>query len=163
MAGKRHQLDPQVPVSQLILRHGSDILTSPGMRLSATCMQHGTTSVRDHVLTVTALSLTLARDLHIPVDERALVRGALLHDYFLYDWHKPHPDNVLHGFTHPFTACRNATRDHRIGALERHMIRTHMFPMVPLLPRHREAWLLCIADKIVATRETARGLPHPHN
>jgi uncharacterized protein len=54
-------------------------------------------------------------------------------------------------------------RDHHIGALERHMIRTHMFPMVPLPPRHREAWLLCVADKIVATRETARGRTRPRS
>ena len=77
-------------------------------------------------------------------------------DYFLYDWHKPHPDNKLHGFTHPFTACRNAVRDHHIDHLEQHMIRTHMFPMVPLPPLHREAALLCFADKFVATRETIK-------
>ena len=144
-------------ISDIIFEHGSDILASPGMRLSDTFMQHGTTSVLLHSLRVTSLALALARNFSIAVDVHALTRGALLHDYFLYDWHKPHRDNVLHGFTHPFTACRNAVRDHAIGRLERHMIKTHMFPLVPLAPTGREAALLCLADKIVAARETAEG------
>ena len=146
----------EASVADIIDAYGSDILYSEGMRSSARFMQHGTTSVLAHSLAVTALALTIARDWQIAVDVRALTRGALLHDYFLYDWHKPHPDNKLHGFTHPFTACRNAVRDHHIDHLEQHMIRTHMFPMVPLPPLHREAALLCFADKFVATRETIK-------
>ncbi|MBP3892775.1 MAG: phosphohydrolase [Atopobiaceae bacterium] len=144
-------------IVDIIFEHGSDILASPGMQLSDTFMQHGTTSVLVHSLRVTSLALALARNFAIAVNVRALTRGALLHDYFLYDWHKPHRDNVLHGFTHPFTACRNAVRDHAIGKLEQHMIKTHMFPLVPLVPTGREAALLCLADKIIATRETAEG------
>ena len=34
----------------------------------------------------------------------------------------------------------------------------HMFPLVPLPPRHAEAWVLCLADKAVALRETLGGL-----
>ena len=44
-------------------------------------------------------------------DKGSLVRGALLHDYFLYDWHQPHKEYGLHGFTHPSTALRNAVQD----------------------------------------------------
>ena len=154
MQVQRRTISSDTQIVDIIYQHGSDILESPGMRLSDTFMQHGTTSVLLHSLRVTSLALALARNFEIPVDVRALTRGALLHDYFLYDWHKPHPDNVAHGFTHPFTACRNAVRDHAIGELEQHMIKTHMFPMVPLVPHRREAALLCLADKIVATRET---------
>lgn len=127
------------------------------MQMERRCIQHGSTTVLEHSVAVCALSLVTARDLHVPVDVRALVRGALLHDYFLYDWHRPdHPDNKAHGFTHPFTARRNATRDFAIGAHERAIISTHMFPLVPLPPLTREAWIVCLADTAIAGSETIR-------
>lgn len=144
--------------AQLIELHCADILASPGMRLARGCVQHGSTSVFEHSLAVTLLALSLAIWLRIPVDERALTRGTLLHDYFLYDWHGPHPDNQLHGFRHPFTACRNAIRDFDATPHEQAIIKTHMFPLVPLPPSSREAALTCLADKIVATRETVSGM-----
>ena len=54
--------------------------------------------------------------------ERELVRGALLHDYFLYDWHTRKSAKglkELHGFSHPETALRNAGRDYRLTPCER--------------------------------------------
>jgi uncharacterized protein len=100
----------------------------------------------------------MAQATRLPVDERALVRGALLHDYFLYDWHVSDPSHRLHGFTHPGTACRNAIRDFGIGPVEQNMVRHHMFPLTPAPPTCREAVILCLADKVVATRETAEGI-----
>ena len=49
--------------------------------------QHGSTSVYQHSINVAYLSLWLAGRLPLRTDRGALVRGALLHDYFLYDWH----------------------------------------------------------------------------
>ncbi|MCD8020363.1 MAG: HDIG domain-containing protein [Clostridiales bacterium] len=46
-------------------------------------MQHGTTSVYEHSLHVAETSLAAATFLHLQIDQQALVRGALLHDYFL--------------------------------------------------------------------------------
>ena len=94
--------------------------------------------------------------LRLRVDERALVRGALLHDYFLYDWHDPDPSHRWHGFFHPQTALKNAERDFSVGDTERDMIAHHMFPLVPRPPRCRESALLCLADKLCALRETLR-------
>ena len=44
--------------------------------------QHGSTSVYQHSINVAYLSLWLAGRLPLRTDRRALVRGALLHDYF---------------------------------------------------------------------------------
>lgn len=142
----------------LIREHCSDILTSPRMQVEARCIQHGSTTVLAHSAQVAAWSLAVARALHVPVNVRALARGALLHDYFGYDWHVPGPDNHLHGFTHPFIACRNAKRDFGVGALEQSIIRTHMFPLVPLPPTNREALLVCTIDTALALQETIAGL-----
>ena len=64
-------------------------------------VQHGGVTVYDHCLRVAAMSCRLARALDLDVDTDALVRGALLHDYFLYDWHEKDDSHRLHGFTHP--------------------------------------------------------------
>ena len=66
--------------------------------------QHGSTSVYSHSVQVAFFSLYLSRKLKLRVNERALIRGALLHDYFLYDWHDRDHGHSLHGFTHPGTA-----------------------------------------------------------
>ena len=142
-----------LPVVRL---HGQDILTSPGMRLQRQHMQHGRVSVFEHSLAVALMCVKLSRALRLRVNERALVRGALLHDYFLYDWHEPDPSHRWHGFFHPQTALKNAERDFSVGDTERDMIAHHMFPLVPRPPRCRESALLCLADKLCALRETLR-------
>lgn len=132
----------------------ADILAAPNMQLETQHIQHGNTTVLSHSAQVTAWSLIVARELNIPVDAQALTRGALLHDYFGYDWHVPGPENHLHGFTHPFIACRKALRDFNISSHEQSIIRTHMFPLVPLPPTSREALLVCLVDKTLALYET---------
>lgn len=74
-------------------------------------LQHGTVSVFDHSFAVACLGLYLVLALGLRVDRRALVRGALLHDFFLYDWHVRDPSHRLHGFTHPRRALANAGRN----------------------------------------------------
>ena len=118
-------------------------------------IQHGTVSVYDHCLSVAAESVRLARAMNIDVDIDSLVRGALLHDYFLYDWHdNPDGRHNVHGFTHPYTALRNAKNDLNLTKKESDIIVHHMFPLVPIPPHSREAWIVCMADKICATKET---------
>ena len=120
-------------------------------------MQHGSVSVYAHVYAVACASLGLADALErigVSCDRVSLVRGALLHDYFLYDWHMPGPKNRHHAVRHPFVALANAEEDFELSALERNIISRHMFPLVILPPTCREAWLVCIADKWCALRET---------
>ena len=123
-------------------------------------IQHGDVSVYVHVCSVARASLAAADALaHVGlrVDRSSLLRGALLHDYFLYDWHNPENGHRLHGFSHPYTACRNAEVDFDLTPRERNIIRHHMFPFVPVPPTCREAWIVCMADKWCALRETVAG------
>ena len=103
--------------------------------------QHGSTSVYQHSINVAYLSLWLAGRLPLRTDRRALVRGALLHDYFLYDWHKKDDGHRWHGFRHGKTAARNAKRDYRLTVLP---------------PKSKEGWMVCLADKWCAAEETVR-------
>ena len=119
-------------------------------------IMHGTTTVYDHCLAVAYFSLWLDKAFHLGSRRHDLLKGALLHDYFLYDWHEPGPSRRLHGFTHPSLACRNAVRDYHIDERTQNIIRRHMFPLVPVPPDSREAWLVCIADKTCALAETLK-------
>lgn len=124
-------------------------------------IQHGTMSVHAHVISVARASLAMAEQLErlgIRIDRASLIRGALLHDYFLYDWHDPDPSHRLHGFTHPFAALARAEEDFDdLTERERNIISRHMFPLVPIPPTCREAWLVCLADKACALHETIAG------
>ena len=143
----------------VVRRYGGDILGSQGMLLSQSFRQHGDVSVALHCFFAAVVCVRLARALALRVDTRALVRGTLLHDYFLYDWHDPDPSHRLHGFRHAGFALRNAGRDFSLGPIERNMIASHMFPMNLVLPRFRESLLLCLADKICSFCETFHLAP----
>lgn len=138
--------------------YGGDILSSDGMELEKLFLQHGAVTVFAHSFAVACLCLYLARILRLRVDRRALVRGALLHDYFLYDWHVPDPSHRLHGFSHPRRALENASRDFDLGPVERDAIARHMFPLTLKPPKYRESALVCAADKLCALCETVSAL-----
>ncbi len=125
-------------------------------------IQHGKISTYEHCLRVAVMSYRLNRFFRLRADERVLVRGAFLHDYFLYDWHDKSVKIgslreffKLHGFTHPDNAADNARRDFEIGEGEEHVIRSHMWPLTfRKPPRSKEAIIVCIADKLTSVTET---------
>lgn len=145
-------------IKKAVKELGEEILLSEGMAAEKGYLQHGLTSVYEHSFSVAVYCLKLSRMLSLDVDESSLVRGALLHDYFLYDWHVPDKSHRLHGFTHPQAALRNAERDFSLNHIERNMISSHMFPLGISLPIYRESIILCISDKICATGETAASV-----
>lgn len=137
----------------------SDILQSHKFRRTREHVQHGNMTVREHCMNVTRKSLFLSERLHIPVRKREMIRGALLHDYFLYDWHKPDPlhPHRLHGFFHPQRALRNAEREYVLTDVERNIICNHMWPLtLRSIPTCREAWIVTMADKWCSLLETMK-------
>ena len=48
---------------------------------------------------------------------------------------------------------RNAERDFALSEIERDIIEKHMFPVNIKPPRHKESYIVTIADKICALRE----------
>lgn len=119
-------------------------------------VQHGTTSLYQHCISVAYRSVVLAVALHANVDLRSMIRGALLHDYYLYDWHDKEARSKLHGFHHPRIAFENAQREFPLNSIESDIIRKHMFPLTPKPPKYRESWIICIADKLCSIQETLK-------
>lgn len=134
--------------------HGFDILNSKNMQLEKNFMQHGEMSCYKHSLFVAYISLCIAKKLHIKANERSLIRGALLHDYFLYDWHIPSLENRRHAFDHPRRAYENAKMDFDLTDCEKDIILKHMFPLTLHLPKYRESYIVLLADKYCAVYET---------
>lgn len=120
-------------------------------------MQHGSTTVYRHSVSVAYLSFLLAKRLHLKVDYRSLIRGALLHDYFLYDWHEKGENHRLHGFYHPKRALLNARKHFDLNEIEEDIIIKHMFPLTLPAPKYKESVIVCVVDKWVSTKETLAG------
>lgn len=123
-------------------------------------IQHGKTSCLWHSVAVAYYSVRLVQKLRIPCNIESLVIGALLHDYFLYDWHIPDKSHRLHGFTHPSKALLNAKRDWQLNHIEQDIIKKHMFPLTLVPPMCRESIIVCMIDKYCSIKEILEGDPY---
>ncbi len=151
---RRKYLNPKIK------EYGKEIIKSDNFKKMAEFKQHGDVSVLSHSLRVVERSLKFTEalsKLHIHFDEEAVVRGALLHDYFLYDWHEKSALHNLHGFRHAETALKNADKEYNLTPVEKDIIAKHMFPLNVKPPRCRESWLVSLADKYCSTGETLMG------
>ena len=151
MLENRQRISKKTSNQSAVAHNASDVLVSKGHKRCKKFIQHGNTNVRQHTTSVAYMAVAIARKTHLKYDYSALVRGALLHDYFLYDWHEPH--HGLHGYTHASKALENAAADFAISPIEADIIKKHMWPLNIKPPRYREAIIVTIADKICSTKE----------
>ena len=118
----------------------------------ASYVQHGTVDTLSHCRSVAEVSWWLARRLHLKVNRTSLLVGALLHDFYLYDWHGA---GWRHSYRHAECARRNAAAHFGIDERTQQVIRCHMWPIsITHVPRTREAVLVCLSDKYVSLHET---------
>ena len=142
-------------VIDIINKYGADIVESKLFEREKEHIQHGSTTTYTHSLCVTYISVWMAIRCRREVDMRTLVRGALLHDYFLYDWHEKNEYHNLHGFKHATISMNNARRDFGVDDKTAFVIYAHMFPLnLMRVPVTREARIVCMADKMCAGIET---------
>lgn len=145
-------------------KYSKNILTDAHMRSSERNTQHGSVSVFTHSVMVAQYAYRLNKLLNLGCNKKALIHGALLHDFFLYDWHKI-PKEIakegLHGFKHPVIAARNARAHFNVTPKEYGIIITHMWPLTfTRVPFNRESWLICGVDKYCSLLETLRIQPY---
>ena len=119
-------------------------------------IQHGKTSTFEHCVKVADISYKIDKRLSLKSDLKVLLTGALLHDFYLYDWHRyDNGTHRLHGFRHAKAASMNAEKIFHIDHRTSHVICSHMWPLnITKIPRSKEAWIVCAADKFVSIRET---------
>ncbi len=118
-------------------------------------IQHGNTSTLEHSINVSYLSYKLAKKLNY--DFISVARGALLHDFYLYDWHTNKSVQGIfkqHGFVHSKKALTNAQNYFKLNKLEKDIILKHMWPLtITLIPKYKESILVSIVDKGVSSKE----------
>ena len=134
-----------------------DILKNEKFKALKNYIQHGDTSIYRHVIQVSFYCYYKYCN-NPKIDMDSLLRGALLHDFFLYDWHAPKKKvgrKGLHGFTHPKAAIEKANQEFHLNKKEKNIIRSHMWPLTLFhIPLSKEAWIVCLNDKIVAIKES---------
>lgn len=141
-----------------------DLLASEPVQRMKLYVHHGNTTCYAHCVSVAYYSYQFAVETDAKVNLRSLVRGALLHDLFLYDWHEKnagHPQQ-FHGFQHPAIALRNAEKYFDIDFIQRDIIIHHMWPLTPVPPLTKEGYIVTMADKYCAVAERFCFMP-PHS
>ena len=107
-----------------------------------------------HCRSVAVMSFLLAQRLGWRIDEAALARGAMLHDFHLYSFRGSRVNVFDHAFGHPRRALENAERLFPLSGKEKNIIVSHMWPLTLFTPpRSKEAFLVTLADKLCALRE----------
>ena len=142
-----------------IRKYGGDILRSDNFKSSAKNIQHSNVSVMKHSMKVAYASMWITKKLRLKCNKEDLVRGALLHDYFLYDWHDDDHRGLknLHGFYHPGVALKNAMAEYTLTDRQKNIISSHMWPLtLRHIPKCKEAWVVTAADKYVSNMESLR-------
>lgn len=109
-------------------------------------IQHRDLNCLEHSVFVSYKSYQICKKLRC--DEVAAARGALLHDFFLYDWHEERHSDKLHGFAHPEIALENAESHFELSAVEKDIILKHMWPLtLNKIPKYKESLVVSIIDK----------------
>lgn len=127
-----------------------DILENKEFNKTRYIEHHGVTRF-DHLYRVAYYSYKVSKKLHFKYEEVA--RGAFLHDFFFSDELRSRKEKFLSTFIHPKWAVKNSKKYFELTELEENIIESHMFPINPKLPKHKESLLVSIVDKVVATYE----------
>ena len=136
----------------------SELSAHPALQILREVPQHKGNTTFAHSASVAACAYRLAKQWHWDVNIERLARGAMLHDFYLSDTETMPYSDYRHSMLHPKLALQNAEKHFVLDKVERNMILSHMFPIPGApLPRYKEAWLVCIADKLCAWREMHKG------
>ena len=134
----------------------SDLIENEVVLSMKNFIQHGSTTCCDHCLSVSYYSYKIAKKFNL--DAKSAARAGLLHDLFLYDWHKVLEKKPLfqkHGFTHPRTALENACKYFNLNEIEKDIIEKHMWPLtLRKVPKYKESVVVTMVDKYCSTKET---------
>ena len=88
------------------------------------------------------------------INSEVVLVGAILHDYYLYDWRVDRSKLKGHAKHHVQIALENASKDFDISKEVKEVIGTHMWPInIKNYPKSREAKIVSINDKMVALCE----------
>jgi uncharacterized membrane protein len=117
--------------------------------------RHHNSTIFDHAKSVAYITYRYCRNKK--VDKISATRGALLHDFFLYDWRtgldKRGNHNKGHIYLHPRMALENSEKEFNLNDIERDIILNHMWPLSPSMPKYKETFIVSFIDKYISSKE----------
>lgn len=128
------------------------IIKNESVQLMDTYRHHHEMTCLEHSFFVAIGSYYYAKKMGL--DIKKIVKGAILHDLFLYDWHYLEDRKRFHGIRHPKIALHNARRMVNLDKIEEDIIVKHMWPITVVPPKYMESWLVCATDKYCAVVES---------
>jgi uncharacterized protein len=149
-------------IKDTIVKYGWKILQSKEFDATFRQTHHLNRTVGDHTLGVAAEAVKLCMK-RAMTDERTLknvVVSSLCHDLGIMGRNEKYRNNAQCLVRHPLDSIEiyiriTGEQDERVIDAIKH----HMFPLKPGAPRHREGWILTLADKIAASKEkTGRAM-----
>ena len=109
----------------------------------------------EHSINVSYTSYKIAKKLGW--DAKSTARGALMHDFFYYDW-RVTKFKKSHAWVHPRLAVRNARKITNLNKVEEDIIVKHMWGATIAPPRYKEGYIVTMVDKYWAVKEALTPL-----
>ncbi len=145
----------------IIVKYGHAIISSEIFSRGFSQIHHLNTTVGDHTLGVAAEAVRhcIRRGFLKEAFLKNVVAACLCHDLGIIGRKDKFKNNYQCLRKHPIDSVRiykELTDEGNEAVID--SIRHHMFPLKPHFPRHKEGWILVLADKKAAYRER---LGHP--
>ncbi len=133
------------------MSEASSILSHNEFIKTKSIVHHGTTRY-NHSVRVAYLAYLISKTLGL--DTKSIVKGAVLHDFFLVRNDKNAGTQTKMLIEHPKIAKENAKHYFGINDKEQNIIESHMFPISNTVPKFKESWVVSICDKLVSMFES---------
>ena len=135
-----------------------DITSNPNIIALKERIQHANNSRFYHCLCVSYYTYYICKKLGL--DYVSAARGAMLHDFYYYDWRDKHVEGQkkFHAFRHPRIALNTALDIFELNNIEQDIIIKHMWPLTIKFPSYKESYIVTLVDKYCATHEFFKTL-----
>lgn len=147
--------EPNIAEFKLIIK---DIVTNKNISALKERVQHASSSRFSHCLCVSFYTYAICKKLGL--DYISAARGAMLHDFYYYDWRDKNVEGQkkFHAFRHPRIALNNALDIFELNDIEKDIIVKHMWPLTVKLPSYKESYIVTFVDKYCATHEVIKKI-----
>lgn len=152
IGSRRTFLDADDEAAMEFLRITSDIYADPDYQRLRHYTHHYSTTRFQHCVNVAWYTYLWTKKQGL--NYRSATRGAMLHDFYLYDQHKgEQPIRGRHCAVHPVIALQNAKQHFEVDPIIEDCILHHMWPSCPGMPKTKEGMIVEAADKYCASIE----------
>ncbi len=112
--------------------------------------QHINISRLTHSINVAYITYILCKKFKL--NYISATKGAMLHDFFLYDWKQKNESPLKHSLNHPKFALKNSKKIFAVDKIMEDCILNHMWPLGKF-PKTNEGRIVQLADKYSTTYE----------